>query len=773
MYAARHGQLEVVKYLTEQGADVNAKSIHGFTAMMYAARRGQGADVNAKSKHGFTAMMYAARHGQLEVVRYLAEQGADVNGKDNKIGWTAMMWAARHGQLEVVKYFVEEQGADVDAKDKTGFTVMFQAGEYGHLRVVKYLAEQGADVNTKNKYGKTAMMYAARHGQLEVVKYLAEQGADVNAKSKHGFTAMFWAGKNGHLPVVKYLAEQGADVWAVDPLGVPLWRKIKDKGVVQWWRQQVNTWKLFQRVAGNKKTYMALLGGLAIALVLVLLQRYWDQLPLLPTFSSPDYSQKDSPRDYVKVASTDPAPLREGSRAPYRRGAQLLAAKSLQASRHGRLKAAFFRLATLLFRITEILANVVFVFALGMLVVWWPFWIPLIFICFFVPAFVVWPPPNTQLLHTPALAFATRPGHGPKLLSLLRCLLLLLLVAHVAPKEAVWSLRRVHFDKHWDMWLPDKHWRSDQLGHVLEALVGGAEPKLPFLHTELPVHAAQLGWLPSPLHGLQGPLGSIEDDVQHVNVLHLMWAFFTVALGSPLLYMLLLLLQLLMELVLRFVPRAMDADHGRELGRKTADILEAESDAMPTDVDPVTWSSLLPKVGFFVLDVVFDVNTIFTPLASDNFLFACMLQAIVSRCFIAQFLYNRPTRICEATAASMKRGILRSDLLEMLDEEKGFEGVLNLALTAYSLPFCIMTFNQAFVQLLSIMMSISNVATFVYEQIDLNMVEGLVPLPDEDVELVPVPKEDPVEKLAETSLHCAQLGCLPLRGRDRNRGNTC
>ncbi|CAE7325157.1 unnamed protein product [Symbiodinium necroappetens] len=264
MRAAEDGRLDDVKDFVERGEDVNAKSKAGYTAMMWAASNGhlevvkylaeQGADVDAKDDDGWTAMMWAAGNGHLEVVKYLAEQGADVDAKDDD-GWTAMMLAASRGQLEVVKYLAEERGADVDAKDDGGNTAMMFAASRGQLEVVKYLAERGASVDARAKYGATAMIWAASLGQLEVVKYFVEeQGADVNYKTKHGSTVMFQAGEYGHLRVVKYLTEQGADVWAVDELGVPLWRKIKDKDVVQWWRQQVTTWKLCQRVAGNKKT---------------------------------------------------------------------------------------------------------------------------------------------------------------------------------------------------------------------------------------------------------------------------------------------------------------------------------------------------------------------------------------------------------------------------------------------------------------------------------------------------------------------------------------
>ena len=61
-----------------------------------------GADINAKSKGGDTALIWAASRGRTEIVNTLIEVGADINAKDNN-GWTALMSAARDGNTETVK----------------------------------------------------------------------------------------------------------------------------------------------------------------------------------------------------------------------------------------------------------------------------------------------------------------------------------------------------------------------------------------------------------------------------------------------------------------------------------------------------------------------------------------------------------------------------------------------------------------------------------------------------------------------------------------------
>jgi len=95
--------------LLEKGADVNAKTTkktkEGETALMWASRIGRndnvivlldyGADVNAESESGETALISAARwpHGAA-TVKTLLKNGADFNAKNDK-AQTALMIAEK------------------------------------------------------------------------------------------------------------------------------------------------------------------------------------------------------------------------------------------------------------------------------------------------------------------------------------------------------------------------------------------------------------------------------------------------------------------------------------------------------------------------------------------------------------------------------------------------------------------------------------------------------------------------------------------------------
>ena len=61
-----------------------------------------GADVNAKTNFGMTALMTAAAKGHRPIAQTLLDRGADLKAKDNN-SWTALIWAASEKQTEIVE----------------------------------------------------------------------------------------------------------------------------------------------------------------------------------------------------------------------------------------------------------------------------------------------------------------------------------------------------------------------------------------------------------------------------------------------------------------------------------------------------------------------------------------------------------------------------------------------------------------------------------------------------------------------------------------------
>ncbi|MDR0590302.1 MAG: ankyrin repeat domain-containing protein [Puniceicoccales bacterium] len=128
-YAAKNGHKNVVQFLLDNGADVNAGAKGGLN-------------------EGRTALHYAAENGHKKVVRFLLDNGADEKIKDGQ-GKTALHYAAEGGQFDIVTFLVLRNNIPVNARDNQGRTPLHYAAENGHKNVVRFLLDNGADVNTR------------------------------------------------------------------------------------------------------------------------------------------------------------------------------------------------------------------------------------------------------------------------------------------------------------------------------------------------------------------------------------------------------------------------------------------------------------------------------------------------------------------------------------------------------------------------------------------------------------------------------------------------
>jgi hypothetical protein len=126
---------------------------------------GLGANVNTVTSFGRTPLMSATAYGHINIVRFLLENGADINIKDTHNGWTALMFS-------------------------TGF-------ENEEFEIAKLLIENGADVNeTSTKHGATALMMACNKCYFKIAKLLIETpNINLGITSNGGLTALDFANR--------------------------------------------------------------------------------------------------------------------------------------------------------------------------------------------------------------------------------------------------------------------------------------------------------------------------------------------------------------------------------------------------------------------------------------------------------------------------------------------------------------------------------------------------------------------------------------------------
>ena len=196
MAASQFGKKEVVVDLMNAGANVNAVSGTGRTALLFAVEGNkkdaallllQAANINVNvqidnrvmdkihyenddkkkemDKQGKTALMFAAGRGKEDLVSTLMSKHADLNLQDYR-DRTALMHAAAHGKLDVMRLLLqrkEELSATINAKDKKdGKTALILAVEKIHGKnktkiVGELLTVPGIDKDLRDNKGKAAV----------------------------------------------------------------------------------------------------------------------------------------------------------------------------------------------------------------------------------------------------------------------------------------------------------------------------------------------------------------------------------------------------------------------------------------------------------------------------------------------------------------------------------------------------------------------------------------------------------------------------------------
>ncbi|XP_047567076.1 protein phosphatase 1 regulatory subunit 12C isoform X3 [Lutra lutra] len=190
--------------------------------------------LDSTNADGISALHQACIDENLEVVRFLVEQGATVNQADNE-GWTPLHVAASCGYLDIARYLLSH-GANIAAVNSDGDLPLDLAESDAMEGLLKAeIAFRGVDVEAAKRAeeelllhdtrcwlnggampearhprtGASALHVAAAKGYIEVMRLLLQAGYDPELRDGDGWTPLHAAAHWGVEDACRLLAEHG------------------------------------------------------------------------------------------------------------------------------------------------------------------------------------------------------------------------------------------------------------------------------------------------------------------------------------------------------------------------------------------------------------------------------------------------------------------------------------------------------------------------------------------------------------------------------------
>lgn len=167
-----------------------------------------GADINKKDSSGKTLLSYFIEAKPLSYSKYLTEQGADVNAVEEN-GWTPVFRAAAGRHISLLEA-MKNNGGNFTKQDLAGNFPIYYAQNEEIL--LKLLDSAKYNLNAKNKKEENILgeiyLRAVSYNYVSVIEKLLEVGINPNYMS-YGDSALSIARDNRNESMIKYLNSKG------------------------------------------------------------------------------------------------------------------------------------------------------------------------------------------------------------------------------------------------------------------------------------------------------------------------------------------------------------------------------------------------------------------------------------------------------------------------------------------------------------------------------------------------------------------------------------
>ena len=217
-YAAQGGNLDALELLLDHGADSEAVSCKGETALVCAVENNRKACVRVLVEKG-TNLRFEAPLGRAiekynrSMVRLLLELGANPSSPGPG-GCTPCFSAMMKSQLPIMEVLLEK-GADPEcAYHGWSKTLLHHAVEHGKTQAIHLLLKYHASLSATDGNGLQPLHYAAGGWQFEpqsgIALLLLDEGAEMSRTDRFGFTALDYGLCSGDESTIEIMMQDQA-----------------------------------------------------------------------------------------------------------------------------------------------------------------------------------------------------------------------------------------------------------------------------------------------------------------------------------------------------------------------------------------------------------------------------------------------------------------------------------------------------------------------------------------------------------------------------------
>eukprot|EP00008_Paramoeba_atlantica_P002994 CAMPEP_0201487848 /NCGR_PEP_ID=MMETSP0151_2-20130828/15683_1 /ASSEMBLY_ACC=CAM_ASM_000257 /TAXON_ID=200890 /ORGANISM="Paramoeba atlantica, Strain 621/1 / CCAP 1560/9" /LENGTH=163 /DNA_ID=CAMNT_0047873003 /DNA_START=28 /DNA_END=519 /DNA_ORIENTATION=- len=136
---------------------------------------------NAKKsqRNELTPLHYAAVSGQTEIVDFLLEKGADVNAARNN-NFFPLHSAAMKGHASICQKLIEKGASPNVQTNPQGYSPCHSAAWAGHTDAVMVLVKAGTDLSLRNYHNDRPIDTAQKNGHVGTVSALQAAGCSLS-----------------------------------------------------------------------------------------------------------------------------------------------------------------------------------------------------------------------------------------------------------------------------------------------------------------------------------------------------------------------------------------------------------------------------------------------------------------------------------------------------------------------------------------------------------------------------------------------------------------